>query len=47
MQGWFYNEAQHSGQGAAYGKFGDVRIAVFTVVNSLGGVVDRAGRLVR
>lgn len=47
MQGWFYKEPQHSGQGAAYGKFGDIRIAVFTVVNSLGGIVDRAGRLVR
>ena len=37
----------HSGQGAAFGQIGDVKIAVFTVVNSLGAVVDREGRLVR
>ncbi len=47
MQGWFYNAPQHSGQGAAYGQFGEVRIATFTVVNSLGGIVNRSGRLVR
>jgi hypothetical protein len=37
----------HSGQGGAYGKFGDVRVAVFTVVNAVGGIVDRDGRFVR
>ena len=47
MQGGFYNASQHSGQGAAYGQFGEVRIATFTVVNSLGGIVDRTGRFVR
>lgn len=31
------------GQGAAYRQVGDLRIAVFTVVNALGRVVDRGG----
>ncbi len=36
----------HSGQGGAYGKYGDVKIAVFTVVNALGVVNDREGNVV-
>lgn len=47
MQGGFYGAGQHSGQGAAFGKYGDIRVAVFTVVNSVGGIVDRSGHLVR
>jgi L-aminopeptidase/D-esterase-like protein len=47
MQGSFFDEMHHSGQGGAYGKYGDVRIAVFTVVNAVGGIVDRSGRFVR
>lgn len=38
---------QHSGQGGAFRQVGDVRVAVFTVVNSLGVVVDREGQVVR
>lgn len=47
MQGGYYGERQHSGQGGAFGKYDNIRIAVFTVVNSLGAVVDRSGNLVR
>ena len=47
MQGGYYGERQHSGQGGAFGEYDGIRIAVFTVVNSLGAVVDRSGRLVR
>jgi L-aminopeptidase/D-esterase-like protein len=37
----------HSGQGGAFRQIGPTRIAVFTVVNALGLVVDRDGRVVR
>ena len=36
-----------SGQGAAFGQKGAVRVGVFTVVNSVGAIVDRNGRVVR
>ncbi|MBA2245707.1 MAG: P1 family peptidase [Gemmatimonadetes bacterium] len=47
--GWFgdFHYRQHSGQGAAYRQVGPTKIAVFTVVNALGAVVDREGRVVR
>ena len=35
------------GQGAAARALGDTRIAVFTVVNAVGAVVDRDGKVVR
>lgn len=38
---------EHSGQGGAFVQVGPTRIAVFTVVNSIGVLVDRAGRAVR
>ena len=47
MQGSYYGEIQHSGQGGAFAKYDNVRIAVFTVVNSVGAIVDRSGKLVR
>lgn len=37
----------HSGQGAAFRTLGPTKVAVFTVVNSLGAIVDRNGRIVR
>jgi L-aminopeptidase/D-esterase-like protein len=37
----------HSGQGGAFRLIGPTRIAVFTVVNSLGTIVDRSGQIVR
>ena len=47
MQGGFFGCGAHSGQGAAFRQIGDVKIAAFTVVNALGAVTDRDGRLVR
>ena len=39
--------AELSGQGGAFRVVGATRIAVFTVVNAYGAIVDRAGRVVR
>jgi L-aminopeptidase/D-esterase-like protein len=36
-----------AGQGGAFHQVGSTKIAVFTVVNALGVIVDRAGRVVR
>lgn len=53
MQGGYYDSRgimdrrQHSGQGGAFRQTGPTKVAVFTVVNSLGAVVDREGRVVR
>ena len=38
---------ESSGQGAAFRKIGDIRVAVFTVVNAAGAVVDRSGKVIR
>lgn len=40
-------QREYAGQGAAFGTIGSTRIAVFTVVNSLGAIVDRQARVVR
>jgi L-aminopeptidase/D-esterase-like protein len=42
-----YADWAHSGQGGAFRTVGPTKIGVFTVVNSLGSVVDRTGRVVR
>lgn len=47
MQGGILGPAAHSGQGGAFRQVGAVKIAVFTVVNAGGAVVDRQGRVVR
>jgi L-aminopeptidase/D-esterase-like protein len=49
MQGGYFgpNEAQHSGQGGAFRQVGPTKIAVFTVVNAYGTVVNREGMVVR
>ncbi len=56
MQGGYYLRGQgadkfanwaHSGQGAAFRTAGPTRIGVFTIVNALGAIVDRSGRVVR
>jgi L-aminopeptidase/D-esterase-like protein len=39
--------AEPSGQGAAFRVVGRTRIAVFTVVNAYGAIVDRGGNVVR
>lgn len=38
---------EHAGQGGAFRQFGPTKIAVFTVVNAVGNIVDRSGRVVR
>ena len=38
---------EHGGQGAAFRRLGDVRVAVFVVVNAVGAIVDRDGTVVR
>jgi 6-aminohexanoate-oligomer endohydrolase len=40
-------EGEPGGQGAAVRRLGPTRIAVFTVVNAVGAIVDRQGRVVR
>jgi L-aminopeptidase/D-esterase-like protein len=56
MQGVYYLRGQradtyadwpHSGQGGAFRTIGATKIGVFTVVNALGTIVDRNGRVVR
>lgn len=42
-----YSEGEPAGQGAAFRQVGDTLIAVFTVVNAVGAVVDRDGNVVR
>ncbi len=42
-----YADWPHSGQGGAFRTIGPTKIGVFTVVNALGAVVDRNGRVVR
>ncbi len=42
-----YDEGEPGGQGAALRRIGETRIAVFTVVNAFGAVVDRDGSVVR
>lgn len=46
VQGDFYGCAAHSGQGGAFRRIGDIKIAAFTVVNASGAVTDRAGNIV-
>jgi L-aminopeptidase/D-esterase-like protein len=47
MQGPYLGDAQYSGQGGACGQVGPTKVAVFTVVNSSGAIVDRHGETVR
>ncbi len=42
-----FAHGESSGQGGAYCALGGIKLAVFTVVNALGVVVDRSGRVVR
>lgn len=42
-----YDEREPAGQGAAFRSVGETRIAVFTVVNAIGAIVDRDGNVVR
>ncbi|MDR3537139.1 MAG: P1 family peptidase [Acetobacteraceae bacterium] len=47
MQGGFFGCAAHSGQGGAFRQFGDTKVAAFVVINALGAVTDRDGRMVK
>ncbi len=42
-----YEEGEPAGQGAAFRRIGETRIAVFTVLNAVGAIVDRDGSVVR
>ncbi|MFN2467317.1 MAG: P1 family peptidase [Gaiellaceae bacterium] len=42
-----YAQGEPAGQGAAFRQVGETRLAVFTVVNAVGAVVDRDGAVVR
>lgn len=41
------NRAEATGQGGAFRQIGPTKLAVFTVVNAMGAIVDRQGRVVR
>jgi L-aminopeptidase/D-esterase-like protein len=41
-----YEEGEQAGQGAAFRRVGDTKVAVFTVVNAVGAIVDRSGQVV-
>ena len=47
MQGAFFGDRQYSGQGAAFAQLGPTKLLAFSVVNAVGHVVDRDGRIVR
>ena len=42
-----YEEGEASGQGGAFRELGPTKVAVFTVVNAFGAIVDRDGTVVR
>jgi L-aminopeptidase/D-esterase-like protein len=42
-----YSHGEPAGQGGAYRELGPTRLAVFTVVNAVGAIVDREGEVVR
>ena len=46
---WLQNpyRSEHAGQGGAFREVAGVKVAVFTVVNAVGAIVDRQGRVVR
>jgi L-aminopeptidase/D-esterase-like protein len=43
----FPNQLESSGQGGAFRQVGSTKVAVFTVVNAVGAILDRTGRVVR
>jgi len=47
MQGSYFDDRQHSGQGAAFRQSGETKVLVVTVVNASGSIVDRNGRVLR
>jgi 6-aminohexanoate-oligomer endohydrolase len=45
--GFSFDQREQSGQGGAFRQVGETKIAVFTVVNAIGAIVDRGGQVVR
>jgi L-aminopeptidase/D-esterase-like protein len=46
-KGLQYDRGEAAGQGGAFRQIGETRITVFTVVNAIGVIVDRGGKVVR
>ena len=46
-KGFDFIQGEMAGQGGAFRRVGPTKLAVFTVVNATGAIVDREGRLVR
>jgi L-aminopeptidase/D-esterase-like protein len=42
-----YEQGESAGQGAAFRQVGETKVAVFTIVNAVGAIVDREGNVVR
>ena len=42
-----YEEREPAGQGGAFRQVGETKVAVFTVVNAIGAIIDRQGKVVR
>jgi len=45
--GFSFDQREQSGQGGAFCQVGPIKIAVFTVVNAIGAIVNREGQVVR
>jgi 6-aminohexanoate-oligomer endohydrolase len=46
-KGIAYEQGEPAGQGAAFRSFGSTKLLVFCVVNAMGAILDRTGRVVR
>ena len=46
-KGFDFDQGESAGQGGAFAQVGPTKVAVFSVVNALGAIVDRQGRVVR
>jgi L-aminopeptidase/D-esterase-like protein len=42
-----FDASEPGGQGAAFGQYGETKVLVVTVVNAIGAIVDRDGRVAR
>jgi L-aminopeptidase/D-esterase-like protein len=45
--GFSFDQREQSGQGGAFRQVGPTKIAIFTVVNAIGAIVNRQGEVVR
>lgn len=45
--GFDFTQGESSGQGGAFRQMGDTKVAVFTVVNAIGAIVNRQGEVAR